>query len=78
MPYFFMCYEVFEVMNSFTCVCVLNNLLLIVIMTIILIFILKKVMHNSVTFKLFNTLAKTKTPIKLTYVCRLLSKKIIS
>jgi hypothetical protein len=29
MPQFFMCHEVFEVMNSHACVCVLNNLLLI-------------------------------------------------
>ncbi len=52
MPYFFVCHEVFEVMNSHACVCVLNNLLLIVIMTTILIVVLKKVTHNSLTFLL--------------------------
>jgi hypothetical protein len=57
MPYFFVCHEVFEVMNSYACVYVLNNLLLIVILTTILIVILKKVTHNSLNFYLFNTLA---------------------
>ncbi len=46
----FLCHEVFEVMNSHACVCVLNNLLLIVIMTTTLIVVLKKVTHNSLTF----------------------------
>jgi len=46
---FFVCHEVFEVMNSHACACVLNNLLLIVIMTTTLIVILKKVTHNSLT-----------------------------
>jgi len=50
MPFFFVCHEAFEVMNSYACVCVLNNLLLIVIMTTILIVVLKKVTHNSLTF----------------------------
>jgi hypothetical protein len=47
---FFMCHEIFEVMNSHACVCVLNNLLLIIIMTTILIVVLKKMTHNSLTF----------------------------
>jgi len=47
---FFVCHEIFEVMNSHARVCVLNNLLLIVIMTTILIVVLKKVIHNSLTF----------------------------
>jgi hypothetical protein len=47
---FFMCHEVFKVMNSHAHVCVLNNLLLIVIMIIILIVVLKKVTHNSLIF----------------------------
>jgi len=46
---FFVCHEVFEVMNLHACVCVLNNLLLIIIMTTILIIVLKKVTHNSLT-----------------------------
>jgi hypothetical protein len=51
MSYFFVCHEVFEVMNSHACVCGLNNLLLIVIMiNIILIVILKKETHNSLIF----------------------------
>jgi hypothetical protein len=49
-PFFFVCHEVFEVMNSHARVCVLNNLLLIIIMTTILIVVLKKVTHNSLTF----------------------------
>ncbi len=76
MPYLFMCHEVFEVMNSPTCVCVLNNLLLIVIMIIILIVVSKKVTHNSLTFLLLNTLIKVNICIKLTYVCRLFSKNV--
>jgi hypothetical protein len=41
-----------------------------------LIVVLKKVTHNSSwLFKLLNTLAYVNIPIKLTYVCRLLSKK---
>jgi len=47
---FFVCHEVFEVMNSHACVYVLNNLLLIVIMNTILIIILKNVTRNSLTF----------------------------
>jgi hypothetical protein len=38
---------------------------------------LKKVTHNSLTFKLLNTLAWVNIPIKLTYVCKLLSKNIL-
>jgi len=48
--HFFLCHEVFEVVNSHACICVLKNLLLIVIMIIILIVVLKNVTHNSLTF----------------------------
>ncbi len=50
MPFFFVCHEVFKVMNSHARVCVLKNLLLIVIMTTILIVVLKKMTHNSLIF----------------------------
>jgi hypothetical protein len=50
MPKKIVCDEVFEVMISHACVCGLNNILLIVIMTIILILILKKMTHNFLIF----------------------------
>ncbi len=45
-------------------------------MTIILIVVLKKVTHNSLTFKLLNTLVYVNIPIKFIYVCRLFCKNL--
>jgi hypothetical protein len=46
-------------------------------MIIILIVVLKKVTHNSLTFLLLNTLACINIPIKLTYVCRLPNRNLL-
>jgi hypothetical protein len=45
-------------------------------MIIILIVILKKVTHDSLIFKLLNTLVYVNIPIKLTYVCKVLNKNL--
>jgi hypothetical protein len=46
-------------------------------MITILIVVLIKVTHNSLTFELLNTLTYVSIRIKLTYVCKLLSKNLL-
>jgi hypothetical protein len=46
-------------------------------MTTTLIVVLKKMTHNSLIFKLFNTLVYVNIPIKFTYVCRLFCKNLL-
>ncbi len=73
---FFVCHEIFEVMNSYACVCVLNNLLLTCNYDYNINSHFEKVTCNSLIFKLLNTVPYVNIPIKLTYVCRLFIKHL--